>query len=286
MGICVLDNMLFLGRVSVMSEQQNELRVLVESYEDYLASSFRALWERVPVDPANLEAYSVIGGLLSRQVTLSIELARSPAAWNGHSAPLFLRAQTDLHITLAWILGDLVGRSRQYVLHGLGEEKLIIEQYRREIADSPDGEVRSQMEQIVEAKSAWLSSQRHEWMVEVNLGHWAHLDARTMAIEAECEGLYKFAYKPFSQAAHSMWPHVSIYNCRQCENPLHRYHLIPELIEAGIDPDYLYRSCKYVDRSFEAIARKFEVALPEPRPLQWWDDYFGDEAPPSEQVMT
>lgn len=220
-----------------MSDELDELRALVESYEDYLESSFRELWKRVPIDPENLEAFSVIGGLLSRQVTLSIQLARSPAAWNGHAAPLFLRAQTDLHITLAWILKDLVARSRQYVLHGLGEEKLIIEQYKQEIADKPDDEMRSQMEQMVEAKSAWLSSQRHEWMVEVNLGHWAHLDTRTMAIEADCEGLYKFAYKPFSQAAHSMWPHVSLHNCRPCESPLHRYHLIPELIELDGSPD-------------------------------------------------
>ena len=266
-----------------MSEQMDELRALVGSYEDFLESSFRDLWKRVPIDPANLEAYSVIGGLLSRQVTLSIQLARSPAAWNGHAAPLFLRAQTDLHITLAWILGDLVGRSRQYVLHGLGEEKLIIEQYKQEISDNPDSEMKLQMGQMIEAKLAWLSSQRHEWMVEVNLGHWAHLDTRSMAIEAGCEGLYKFAYKPFSQAAHSMWPHISIYNCRQCESPLHRYHLIPELIEVGGDPDYLYRSCKYVDRSFEAIGSKFGIALPEPRPLQWWHDYFTDEESPSEQ---
>lgn len=260
-----------------MSEHLDDLTSLVTSYQDFLESSFRELWKLVPIDPSNLDAFSVIGGLLSRQVTLSMQLARSPAAWNGHAAPLFLRAQTDLHITLAWILGDLVGRSRQYVLHGLGEEKLIIEQYKQEIAVETDDETRLQMEQMVEAKSAWLRSQRHEWMVEVNLGHWAHLDTRSMAKEADCEGLYKFAYKPFSQAAHSMWPHVSIYNCRQCESALHRYHLIPELIEVGGDADYLYRSCKYVDRSFEAIAKKFGITMPDPRPLDWWYDYFTDD---------
>lgn len=268
-----------------MNDRLDELRVLVQSYEDYLRSSFHELWERVPIDPSNLEAYSVIGGLLSRQVTLSIELARSPAAWNGHAASLFLRAQTDLHITLAWILGDLVCRARQYVLHGLGEEKLIIEQYKKEIEETPEGDLRSQMEQLVEAKSAWLSSQRHEWMVEVNLGHWAHLDTRSMAIEADCESLYKFAYKPFSQSAHSMWPHISIYNCRQCESPLHRYHLIPELIDVHGDPDYLYRSCKYVERSYESIGKRFGIALPTPMPLQWWDDYFTDDEQSSEQEL-
>lgn len=260
-----------------MSNAQDELLALVNDYEAYLVRSFEDLWGRVQIDPNQLEAFSVIGALLSRQVTLSIQLARSPGTWNGHAAPLFLRAQTDLHITLAWILADLVDRARKYVLHGLGEEKLIIEQYKKELEENPTASNREMMEQLIALKSQWISTQRHEWMVEVNLGHWAHLDTRTMATEANCESLYKFAYKPFSQAAHSMWPHVSIYNCKQCENPLHRYHLIPELLEFGGDVDYLYRSCKDVHRTYEAFVRGFCISLSEPLPLEWWDAYFTND---------
>lgn len=175
-----------------MSTGGDELREFIEAYERYLVRSFNDLWPKVPIDPCQLEAYSVIGALLSRQVTLSMQLARSPAAWNGHAAPLFLRAQTDLQITLGWILGDLPERARKYVLHGLGEEKLIVEQYKREISENPDDPAREMMQQLVEAKTNWINGQRHEWLVEVNLGHWAHLDTRAMAIEANCEGLYKF----------------------------------------------------------------------------------------------
>ena len=74
---------------------------LVADYENYLRSSFDELWSKVDIEFDKLDAYSVIGGLLARQVTLSIELARSPNTWNGHSAPLFLRAMTDLHIALS-----------------------------------------------------------------------------------------------------------------------------------------------------------------------------------------
>ena len=63
----------------------------LESYADYLVSSFNELWSLVNIEYDKLEAYSVIGGLLSRQVTLSIQMARSPSMINGHSAPLFLR---------------------------------------------------------------------------------------------------------------------------------------------------------------------------------------------------
>lgn len=271
-----------------MGRAQEELRVFIGDYEAYLVRSFDDLWSKVPIDSSQLDAFSVVGALLSRQVTLSIQLARSPAAWNGHAAPLFLRSQTDLHITCAWILADLVDRARKYVLHGLGEEKLIIEQYKSELDENPTTADREMMEQLIEAKSHWIAGQRHEWMVEVNLGHWAHLDTRAMAMEADCESLYKFAYKPFSQAAHSMWPHVSVYNSRRCENPLHRYHLIPELVEVRGDPDYLYRSCKYVHRTYETFVQKFGISLSEPLPLDWWDDYFSDQgdAPTSREPST
>lgn len=260
-----------------MSDGIDELRLLVNGFEDYLNRSFNDLWIKVPTDPTSLEAYSVIGALLSRQVTLAIQLARSPATWNGHSAPLFLRAQVDLHITISWILCDLAERAKKYVLNGLGEEKLIIEQFKSEIKENPDTPNREMMEKMISVKSDWVNSQRNEWMVEVNLGHWAQLNTRSMATEADCEKLYKFAYKPFSQAAHSMWPHVSVYNSKHCKNPLHRYHLIPELFDAPMDVDYLYRSCKYVHRTYESFVEKFGLVLEEPMPLDWWNAYFSSD---------
>jgi len=259
-----------------MTDELDELRLLVKDSEDYLTRSYNDLWSKVPTDSSNLEAYSVIGALLSRQVTLAIQLARSPSSWNGHSAPLYLRAQTDLHITLSWILEDLTDRARKYVLHGLGEEKLIVEHYKQQIQDDPDSPIREAMEKLIATKSAWIDSQRHEWMVEVNFGTWSEINTRTMAKEANCETLYNFAYKPFSQAVHSTWPHISVYNSKNCQNPLHRYHLIPELFDAPMDVDFLYRSFKYVHKSYESIINKFSLTLNEPKPLQWWNSYFSD----------
>lgn len=54
-------------------------------------------------------------------------------------------------------------------------------------------------------------------------------------------------------------------------NPLHRFHLVPELIEIPLDVDYLYRSCKYVDQSFEAVVKEFETEPLNPMPLDWLD---------------
>ena len=254
---------------------------LIQDYEEYLVESFHSLWDLVEIEADKLEAYTVIGGLLSRQVTLSIELARSPNTWNGHSAPLFLRAMTDLSIAFGWILGDLEERSKKYIMHGLGDEKLLMEQYIQEAEENPNSPNAEDMKKMAEIKRKWINAQRRDFFVEVNLGNWAQLNYRTMATEAGLESLYKFAYKPFSQAAHNMWPHVSIYNCNVCENPLHQYHLVPELFDFELDPDYLYRSCKYVHRVYEALIKKFNLKYDFPLPIDWWTNYF-DSIEPNE----
>jgi len=255
-------------------KEKNTVRDFIDSYENYLKDSFEELWSAIKIEYNKLDAYSVMGGLLSRQVTLSIQMAGSPNILNGHSAPLFLRAMTDLHIALSWIMLDLEERSKKYILHGLGEEKLLIEHYKKELEDYPDNPNNEQISQLVDAKSAWINAQRRDFFVEVNLGNWAQLDYRRMAQEADCEGLYKFAYKPFSHAAHNMWPHVSLYNCKGCKSPLHKHHLIPELLEAPLDIDFLFRSCKYVHMAYELFVDKFELKLSSLMPLDWWYDYF------------
>lgn len=252
----------------------DDIQVLIEKYEDYLVQSYYSLWESLEIESDKLEAYTVIGGLLSRQITLSIELARSPNTWNCHSAPIFLRAMTDLCIAIGWILGDIEERSKKYIMHGLGDEKLLMELYEQEIQNHPKSSNIDKMKKMVDIKKEWINSQRRDWAVEVNLGNWANLDYRAMANEAGLESLYKFAYKPFSHAAHNMWPHISRYNCKVCDNPLHKYHLVPALYESELDVDYLYRSCKYVHRVYEALITRFNLVPDFPMPIDWWNEFF------------
>lgn len=257
-----------------MREELKELHDFLEEYRNYLVDSFEEIRTKTKIDSEKLEAYSVIGALLSRQVTLSMEMAGAPAILNGHSAPLFLRSMVDVYITASWILLDLEDRAKKYVLHALGEEKLLIEQYKQEIEIKGDYPDKENIEKVIEIKSNWVNSQLADWAVEVNLGHWAQLDTRKMALEADCEGLYKFAYKPFSGAVHNTWSHISNYNSRKCENPLHQYHLIPALFDTPVDLDFLFRSCKYVHMLYEAYIKKFQIEMELPMPIDWWDSFF------------
>jgi hypothetical protein len=151
---------------------------------------------------------------------------------------------------------------------------LLMEHYKKEIEDNPDNPLKENLEKMVSLKSTWINAQRRDFAVEVNLGNWAQLDYRKMAQEADCESLYKYAYKPFSHAAHNMWPHISMYNCKDCESPLHKHHLIPELHDFPLDIDFLFRSCKYVHMAYELFINKFDLKIDFALPMDWWYDFF------------
>jgi hypothetical protein len=119
-------------------------------------------------------------------------------------------------------------------------------------------------------REGWLNSQRRDFMIEVNVGSWSGHNTREMAEQAGCETLYKYAYLPFSGVAHSMWQHIAIYNLKPCANALHKRHRIPTVAHVPLDPDYVYRSAKYVTRSYELFdcKRSIDAAI---------DDGGGDE---------
>lgn len=246
----------------------NKVMEVMQSYCDVVKKGLDERWEKLPVEIYDTETYETIGGLMARQATLSIELAMSPSIWNGHIAPLVLRCMTDAHITLAWILGDPSERAKKYILYGLGQEKLQIEHLKAD-AEQDDEQIRK----MIEIKESWLNAQRRDFIIEVNVGNWAGLNTRDMAKESNCEGLYKFAYTPFSGVAHNMWQHISIYNLKPCSNPVHKYHKVPTIREAPTEPDFVYRSAKYVDRTYEAVDNKYGLNIETKMPL----DHFVDE---------
>ena len=230
---------------------------VVSRYCEVVEKGLQERCEIVEVDLYDTATNEVAGALIARQATLSIQLSCSPVSWNGHVAPLFLRAMVDAHISLAWVLKEPATRAKQFILYGLGQEKLFIEHLKTEL-EGRNGED-SQLASLIKAREDWLNAQRRDFMTEVNVGAWSGHNTREMAAESGCDSLYKYAYLPFSGAAHSMWQHIGIYNLRPCTNPLHKYHRIPAITAAAIDPDFVYRSAKYVTMSFKKYDEFFEI---------------------------
>ena len=248
----------------------NSIINFMDRYCAVVIDGLHERWDKFDIEIYKTETYEVIGALLARQATLTTQLAQAPQIWNGHIAPIILRTMTDAHITLAWILKSPEERTIKYILYGLGQEKLYIEHLKSEQQDEED----EQMKQAIEFREAWLNSQRLDFMTEVDVGSWSGLNTRDMAMEADSESLYKFAYMPFSGPTHNMWQHVGIYNLEKCRNPLHKYHNVPAIRQVTSDPDYVHRSAKYMNRSYASFDETFNISVETPMPLNWYIEEF------------
>jgi hypothetical protein len=216
---------------------RHELRIRCEAYKP----DFRAP-----------EVFNVATALLARQATLAIELASAPQLWSDHSAPLFLRAMTDVHITLSWILLDATTRARQYIDYGLGQAVLALE-HKKKSLESADSEFKSMIQEFIDAQEAWINAQKWTFLVDVNVGAWSGKNTRQMAEEAGLLDFYNHVYTPFSQCAHSTWYHVGRYNSGPSESPLTRQLWTPCIADVPADNWNLYLAAKYLDKTFNVF---------------------------------
>jgi len=235
------------------SEQQ--ISELIRAIETKVRQELRDRCEAYKPDFRAPEVFNVVTALLARQATLAIELASAPQLWNGHSAPLFLRAMTDVHITLSWILLDPATRARQYIDYGLGQAVLALE-HKKKGLESADPESKHMLEEFVRAQEAWINAQKWSFLVGVNVGAWSGKNTRQMAEEAGILDFYNHVYTPFSQCAHSTWYHVGRYNSAPSESPLTRQLWMPAIADASSDNWNLHLTAKYLDKTFNVFDEK------------------------------
>jgi hypothetical protein len=246
---------------------------------DYCSNVDRELAERLeawPPDFTQIHVHEVIGGMLAREATLAKEVARAPALWTGHSAPILLRAMADAYINIAWLLIDPVERCRRFILFGLGQAKLELEHRRVQIGTRKPT---PQEEAMLEAGERWIESQRISGLLDVDLGKWSSLSVRQMAGEADCIDFYNYVYTPFSACAHSMWHHVARYDLKECGNPLHRYHRRPISEAHTPDPHYLTLAAEYWNKTLGTFDRKHGLTLPGPSSYEMLIGVVTDSSP-------
>jgi len=223
-------------------------------------------WSMLPKDIYENHQCEVIGALLARQVTLAKRMARNPEFCDVHIGPIMLRVMIDNHITLAWILKDPAARSKLFVLHGLGQDKLFLEHLKAEAEDGSNPDLQN----LIEAKERWINNQQYSFLTTVNLGSWSGLNTRDMAEEANCLDLYRYAYTPFSSCVHNMWNHVGRLNVDQSGNPLHKYLLVPCDPEMEPEFDLLLNCAKYLEKSFRIVDETFGLQCNTLLPYEYW----------------
>jgi hypothetical protein len=152
------------------SEQVIDLQAVITRFCNDIDADLTTRLEVWQPDFANIQVHEVIGALLSRQATLAKEVAAAPAIWNGHTAPILLRAMADVHINVAWLILDPVQRCLKFISFGLGQAKLELEHRRAEMRNrSPTTEEAKHVDSL----EKWIENQRASFLQDVDLGKWA-----------------------------------------------------------------------------------------------------------------
>jgi hypothetical protein len=239
-----------------MKKTKRNISSVIDSYINNILEEQKFRWNNWEKNLVDKEIFDVVGGILSRQTAMTIQFVKSPNIWNGEIAPIILRSMADNYINLAWILKSPKDRSKEFILHGLGQLKLNLEHRKKQVeADGIDVKT----DKLIEYEERFIDSQRYTFLTEVNLGSWSGKSTRAMAEESDCLDFYNYVYQPFSSCVHSTWGHISRYNVEPSENPLHRFLYKPIILDFEPDISYLDLATKYLDKSFKAFDRKFVI---------------------------
>lgn len=231
-------------------EDGDSIEAFVRGFRNAVRTDLRARLKEWHLNLNEIEAFEVIAALLSRQATLAIEFAAAPSMWTPNSGPVTLRAMADVFITTAWILKDPGPRATKFVEDGLGAIKLQIAHQERAL-ETAAPEDAAELQVMIDVWREWLTMQRMEQFVEVNLGSWSGLNTRKMAEEAGFLDFYNYVYQPFSGVAHSNWAHVSMFNTVFCQNPAHRGHRAPAMVSTDPDAHWLFLAAKYLNKTLK-----------------------------------
>jgi hypothetical protein len=243
-----------------------ELWSALHNFVDHISGQLWDRWDSWMTKNENRNSHEVIGGLLSRQVNLTSELAGNPGIWNSNMAPLVLRSMVEALITLAWILEDPRSRSESFILYGLGQEKLKLENQKALLIE--EGFDPNEDPDIQEWEQ-WLNAQRYTELTEVNIGDWAGISLRARAEESGQLDLHRNDYARWSGAVHNMWHHLVRFNLQHCQNPLHGFHRVPLLPRLGVDPYYLQCAARYLDLTFTLFDEKTGVKVDGPSAVEF-----------------
>lgn len=186
-----------------MAKVIEEPSELVEQYIFDISEEFETKISSWKIDMDEEEKFTVTSGLLCRQVMLCSSMASEPGFWNADLGFMIIRLMSSVLIDLAWIACAPYERSKQFILYGVGQGLVDIEHKRLFVEK---GEMD---DSALKAAEHWLTGQRKEMFIEVDLASWSGLSVSKMAEEAGCLNIYEELYSQTSMPLHSNWYHIS-----------------------------------------------------------------------------
>lgn len=217
-------------------------------YEESLLTSLVEVWWDADHDPEFSGQNAVLDALLMRQVSLATKIATTPALWYTDLSAIILRCMAETQITLEWF--NKVGEIEDYekfIEYGLGQQKLNLE-HQFKMLSGYEGDV-GNVEVSMEEAKRMLEEQRYTFLLPVDVGSW-NKNTRKMAEEAGCkQGLYDLRFSYHSGTTHGMWHALEQQNLVKCQNPLHKYHRIPNFNGPWLIPFAIVEAGNMMNRS-------------------------------------
>lgn len=202
--------------------QLSDMRAVLDALDDLgdrLRTEQRAFFENPDADEQN----AVLLGLASRMYRLLYAFLERPSAWTPESSGLHLRPLVDARILTGWLITrDDPAIFAAYREYGLGRLKLLRDHIRADLGEQLDEAVRGMLEHLDQR----VNLERDEAFQPVQIGAFADISPRTMAIEAELKREYDLSYAPLSSSNHGEWPTVRDNDTLLCAEPLHRNHRV------------------------------------------------------------
>ena len=232
-----------------------------KEYEENLLTSLVELWWDADHDPEFSGRNAVLDGLLMRQVSLATKVATAPTLWYTDLCGIVLRCMAETQITLEWF--NKVGEQEDYekfIEYGLGQQKLNLEHQFKMLSEY-EGDV-GNVEVGMEEAKRMLEEQRYTFLLPVDVGSW-NKNTRKMAEEADCkQGLYDLRFSYHSGTTHGMWHALEQQNLVKCQNPLHKYHRIPNFNGPWLIPFAMVEAGNMMNRSLDSWieARNVDIA--------------------------
>ena len=189
----------------------------------------RNIWNKARIDTYEPARTNVVAGLLARSLQFASDIVQNPYLWRMPISAILIRCMVENEIRLQWLIKcGKEGDFKEYIDFGLGQEKLLVEHYKR-ISQSDRPDQKMILEEI-EKREAWIDSQLYSFLIPVDIGGGVQgKDLRALADEAGLLDLHRLVYSPLSSFVHGHWNCVARLNLSRCLNPLHGGHYIPEL---------------------------------------------------------
>ncbi|MCA1708338.1 MAG: DUF5677 domain-containing protein, partial [Actinobacteria bacterium] len=190
---------------------------------DALGDTLKRVQLEIVKDPEADGSVEVLLGLASRLYRLLYALIERPSAWSPDTLGLHVRPIVDTRIVVGWLIArndpEMFAAYRQ---HGLGRLKLLRDHIEADLGDDAGEEHK----QFVEYLNRRVNLERDEWFQPVNVGSYADVGPRDMAIEAGLKRVYDLSYAPLSSDNHGEWPAVRDGDTVRCKEPLHGNHRV------------------------------------------------------------